>query len=79
MLGPFFKDISSEIDGEDGSGTRLCGCVKVGMETGCSSGQKGEFSSVENISGRGQSIIRVCEDGSRDRGICPRGILKMLW
>jgi hypothetical protein len=44
VLGPFFKDISSEIDREeDALGMGLCGCVKVRMETRCSSGQKREF------------------------------------
>jgi hypothetical protein len=43
VLGPFFKDISLEIDREeDALGMGLCGFVKVRMETRCSSGQKRE-------------------------------------
>lgn len=52
---------------------RLNGCGKVGSKTGCSSGQKEEYCSLEEIGGREQSIIWVCDagegvSGSRSRG-----------
>lgn len=44
------------------------GCVKVGMQTCCLSGQKGEYCIVEKFSERGQSLCGVCDGGERDRG-----------
>lgn len=58
VLDPLLKDISSDIDREGvGSGMGLWGCGKLGMETGCSSSQKGDLSSVELISGRELSLV----------------------
>jgi hypothetical protein len=69
VLDPFVQDISSEFDGEG-----MQGCGKVGMETRCSSGQLGDFSSVEIISGREQSVVWVYEDGSVHGGSTSKGV-----
>lgn len=44
-----FKGIPSEVEYEDGSGTSLNGCLKVGMFLGFFSGQKKESCFVEKV------------------------------
>jgi hypothetical protein len=51
VIGSLTKGIHSEVEYEDGSGTSLNGCLKVGMFLGFFSGQKKEFCFVDKVGG----------------------------
>jgi len=53
VIGSLTKGIHSEVEYEDGSGTSLNGCLKVGMFLGFFSGQKKEFCFVDKVGGGG--------------------------